>query len=197
MSSLSASHIMIVFALEQESQNQFDGFQLIHCGIGKVNAAIRLTRALADYRAKYGQNPQLVLNLGSAGSNVFKRHTLVNCTGFIQRDFDVTGLGFAPCVTPFEDIPMKLTNGQRYTDYAEGICGTGDSFVMDATAHDWNVVDMEAYALAKTCLYEKVPFGCLKFITDGADGGASSSWEEGLAHTARALKIAADTIIHS
>ena len=35
---------------------------------------------------------------------------------------------------------------------------------------------MEAYALAKVCKLEGIVFRCFKYISDKADGNASSDW---------------------
>ena len=43
------------------------------------------------------------------------------------------------------------------------------------------VVDMEAYALAKVCYLRDVPFVSFKYITDGADEQAHEDWEANLA----------------
>jgi len=40
---------------------------------------------------------------------------------------------------------------------------------------------MEAYALAKVCYKEKIPFVSFKYITDGADEQAHEDWEKNLA----------------
>ena len=40
---------------------------------------------------------------------------------------------------------------------------------------------MEAYALAKVCLYYGLPFISFKYITDGADEQANEDWEANLA----------------
>ena len=41
-----------------------------------------------------------------------------------------------------------------------------------------DLVDMEAYAIAKICYLENIRFKCFKFISDHADGGASNDWIE-------------------
>jgi adenosylhomocysteine nucleosidase len=152
-----------------------------------VNAAYRLTKRLAGWRLSSGDAPSMVLNLGSAGSATFKTGTIVNCTRYIERDLDATALGLPPYVTPFDDLPAILENGLRFERFQEGICGTGDAFVTGTAPAGWNVVDMEAYALAKVCLLEKVPFGCLKYITDGADLAAGKDWKDDVTNAARAL----------
>ena len=189
-----ATDTLIVFALESEARGLFDGLNVVYSGVGKVNAAYRLTQELIQWHQKRGAPPGAVLNLGSAGSTHFTLGTLINCTGFIQRDFDVSALGHEVYVTPFEGIPAVLDGGTRYSAWQEGICGTGDNFVADGKPTPWNVVDMEAYAFAKICRLEKVPFGCLKYITDGADGHAATTWEAGLADTAKTLREALTAI---
>lgn len=184
--------LLTIFALAQEAQGLFDDCAPVFCGVGKVNAAYHLMQALQRFRATHGQAPQLVLNLGSAGSGQFNRGLVVNCTSFMQRDFDVTALGCAPYATPFDDTPVQLTNGRRYPALPEGGCGSGDQFVTAAAVAPWNVIDMEAFALAKVCHHEQIPFACLKYITDGADGHAPTAWQDGLKHTAAALRAAVD-----
>jgi len=186
--------ILILFALESETAGLFQEKNVIYSGVGKVNAAYGLTKTLAQRRQLHGNSPKLILNLGSAGSTQFKTGSLVNCTSFVQRDFDVSALGHEMYVTPYESIPAVLDGGLRYTDYVEGICGTGDSFVSDGKKTLWNVVDMEAYAFAKVCRNEQIPFGCIKYVTDGADSDAASSWESRLAEAAKALRLVADAI---
>ena len=50
------------------------------------------------------------------------------------------------------------------------------------------VVDMEAYALAKGCYHYDVPFISFKYITDGADEQAHEDWEENLADGIKVFK---------
>jgi adenosylhomocysteine nucleosidase len=186
---------LIIFALEVEAQGQFNNLNLLYSGVGKVNAAYRFTHKLAQWQHVNGSKPKLVLNLGSAGSTQFKAGTIVNCTHFIQRDFDTTALGTALYTTPYEETPVPLVNGLRFPAYPEGICGTGDNFSTNGHMPDWNVVDMEAFALAKICKLENIPFGCLKYITDGADGQAAPSWEARLSGAAERLHDAAKVIL--
>ena len=60
-------------------------------------------------------------------------------------------------------------------------CGTGDCFVEDKSQYYGEVVDMEAYALAKVCYLYDIPFISFKYITDGADEQAHEDWEKNLA----------------
>ena len=55
-------------------------------------------------------------------------------------------------------------------------CGSGDSLVTGSVPIKVDVVDMEAYALAKVCKLENIKFRCFKFISDNADQSASYDW---------------------
>jgi len=173
--------ILIVCALEIETQGQLDDWEVIYTGVGKINATMKLVDRFTDYN--YAK-PDLVINYGTAGSRKIKKKTLVDCTKFVQRDMDVTGLGFMRGETPFEDDPplmldfgiTPLNNIKR-----RATCGSGDSFVEDRTQYYGEVVDMEAYALAKVCYRYDIPFVSFKYITDGADEQAHEDWEANLA----------------
>src|SRR5262249_19721476 len=92
------SHPLVVMALESEGQGRLEklGCEVLYTGVGKVNAAYALTRRLHSAR---GCPVSTVLNLGSAGSPTFWTGTLVAADRFVQRDMDMTGLGFAHGVT--------------------------------------------------------------------------------------------------
>lgn len=194
MSFLETHETLVVFAIEAEAQGRFDDLAPLYCGVGKINAAYRLTHRLANWRQLHGHYPSRVLNLGSAGSATFNAGDIVNCTRFVQRDFDATALGHELYVTPLDDVPWFIDGGLRFEAFPEGVCGTGDSFMTCGTMTRWNVVDMEAYALAKVCHIENIPFGCLKYITDGADGSAAETWENGLPAVAKSLREAVERL---
>jgi adenosylhomocysteine nucleosidase len=178
---------LVVMALPAESDGVFEAaaVPVVYCGVGKVNAAIALTRELSRYRHAGDEMP-LVLNFGTAGSRVHATGALVACHEFAQRDMDVRGLGFALGVTPFDPTPQILTFEPVFTHLAAATCGSGDSFATaagdagdagDAGHASHSVVDMEAYALAKACWLEGAPFACAKYVSDGADHAAAADWQ--------------------
>ena len=173
--------ILIVCALEVETQGQLDDWNVIYTGVGKVNATIKILERLTDYNYV---KPKLVINYGTAGSRKIKKKRLVDCTKFIQRDMDVTGLGFMRGETPFEDNPPITIETSKDVFNPIGrraTCGTGDNFAEDKSQYYGEVVDMEAYGLAKVCYLHDVPFISFKYITDGADEQAHEDWEKNLA----------------
>ena len=174
--------VLIVCALKVETQEQLNDYDVLYTGVGKVNATFELTRKFGKYGSHIPYD--LVINYGTAGSRKIKKKTLVDCTKFIQRDMDVTGLGFMRGETPFEQNPPFIIQ-QQNVDFnpigRNATCGTGDNFAEDKTQYYGEVVDMEAYALAKVCYLYDVPFISFKYITDGADEQAHEDWESNLA----------------
>ena len=47
---------------------------------------------------------------------------------------------------------------------------------------------MEGYALALTAMKENIPFLCLKYISDGADGLAADDWQVNVHKASKAFK---------
>ena len=173
---------LIVCALEIETQGQLDDYEVLYTGVGKVNATFELTRKFGKYGSYIPYD--MVINYGTAGSRKIKKKTLVDCTKFIQRDMDVTGLGFMRGETPFEQDPPFVIQQQNVEFNPIGrnaTCGSGDNFAEDKSQYYGEVVDMEAYALAKVCYLYDIPFISFKYITDGADEQAHEDWEKNLA----------------
>lgn len=171
--------VLVVMALAVESAGVFEDARVpvLYCGVGKINAAVALTRELCRYTHASRPLP-LVLNFGSAGSRVHDTGALVACHEFVQRDMDVTGLGFELGVTPYDQTPARLTFEPRFAHLPAALCGSGDSFATSASLVECDVVDMEGYALAKACWLHGAAFGCAKYVTDGADHAAADHWRD-------------------
>lgn len=187
---------LIAIAMREEAQGLFEreGIPVLYTGLGKVNAACRLLTEIKARQAR-GQQVRAVFNFGTAGSPRFKTHDLVECTKFVQRDMDVSALGFAPGTTPFDEHPPMIEMLKRLPHLPEGICGTGDSFETGRPRVACDVVDMEAYALAKVCRFEGLPMVSVKFISDGADDSAHKDWAANLPMAAaRFLDVYRDLI---
>ena len=188
---------LLVLALPQENaNNRLDSLNLeiLYTGVGKVNATLALMRRLAQ-----GAVPSLIINAGSAGSHTLPAGHVVAARQFHQRDMDATAMGFALGETPFEST-ILLDNGLAVPTIPNATCYTGDSFVTSAHPQlTLEVIDMEAYALAKVCDQLGHRFVCLKFITDGADGQAASDWASSVVMAADQLAeaISASLAVHA
>lgn len=155
---------LFVAALKEEVPN-LDFFHFT--GVGKINATHTITQLILKHK------PEEIVNFGSVGSLNKELKGLIEVTKFYQRDMDVRGLmNLKLGETPFDSIHEIITNDAGYS------CGTGDSFVQSKIEMNVDVVDMEAYALAKICKLHNVDFKCFKFISDNADENASNDWLE-------------------
>ncbi len=189
---------MIVMALPQESRGRLEaaGAEVLFTGVGKVNAAATLARRLAEIRVS-GRSLPLVFNMGTAGSRKVVSHTLVACNRFAQRDMDVTGLGFEAGVTPFDETPPVIEFPAVLPQLPQRLCSTADSFATHQHSVDGDVVDMEAFALARVCVAERARFGCVKYVTDGADADSAAHWEAALDAASRAFERIYNELLNS
>jgi len=146
-----------------------------HIGVGKINATYNTLKLIQIH------NPKIIVNYGTAGAINTKLKGIVECTKFYQRDMDVRGLDFKLGETPFDKVKEIIISDSGYS------CGTGDSFVNQKIEMEVDVVDMEAYAIAKVCMLENIEFKCFKYISDNADENANNDWNTNLALGAEAF----------
>ncbi len=174
----------LIVALPLETQGLFDLKKILvhYCGIGKINAAFKTVDVIHRTGCRH------IINLGTAGSHRFPTHSLIECRGFIQRDMDLSPLGFPKGETPMDEIKGLMIEVPTFLkDLPNGICGTGDRFEMGPPDLPCDLVDMEAYAMAKVCKKMGVNFTSMKYITDGSDDQAHKDWFENLKPASKKL----------
>ena len=190
---------LIVVALKAEFNDEIPkDFKMVYTGVGKVNAAINLTKSLE----KLHKLPPLIINYGTAGSKNLEIGQMVDCTKFIQRDMYIKQFGLKPGETAFDNEtykkhyktqtpPIILDFKEKINNNPLGknlLCATGDNFVTEFNSdlsdiektygEDLSVIDMEAYALAKIAYLYNISFISFKYITDNLDSKGSSDWEK-------------------
>ena len=149
-----------------------------HVGVGKINATYNLIKLIQEHK------PSEVINYGTAGAIKKELSGIVECTKFYQRDMDVRSLlNLKLGETPFDNINEIINSEEGFS------CGSGDSFVNKQIEMDLDLVDMEAYALAKVCKLEGINFKCFKYISDNADENATSDWIENCKKGAKLFQI--------
>ena len=162
------SKIWFVVAFEEEFIS--NKHNVLYTGAGKINAAMATQWLIDNFDIKE------IINVGTAGGNPNKveKSKIYQIDKVIDRDWK----------TPNVILPEISVNNIKLGLESKS-CYTGDSFVTD-----WNdnfeVVDMEAYAIAKVCQNEEnnIPFGCYKYISDT---GSDEEWENSLKHCNEAL----------
>ena len=169
--------VLLIIALKEElPRNLLPEFNIEYCGVGKINATYKALEIISKYE------PKLIINFGTAGSlrkNLFGLHEVSH---FFQRDMDVTALGFKIGVTPFEERSV-IDFGRTGLS-----CSSGDNFVSSPPELKTDLVDMEAYAIAKVCVLKNVQFMCFKYVSDNADESASKNWKANASLGATAFK---------
>ena len=128
---------------------------------GKISAAMATQWLIENYDVSE------IINIGTAGGNPNKveKGKVYEIGEVADRDWKTPN-----CALP--SIKVNEIKGGLNT------CYTGDSFVTDWN-NDFDIVDMEAYAIAKVCKNKEncIPFSCYKYISDT---GSDIEWKESL-----------------
>ena len=115
-----SQEIALIMALPNESKGLFEaeGIEVHYSGIGKINAAFKAFEVIQ----KTGCTT--LLNLGTAGSTHFNAHELIEVSQFVQRDMDVSPLGFEIGVTPMDQhFPVLLSWNRSLNICRKGFAG--------------------------------------------------------------------------
>ena len=162
------------------------------CGVGKVNAAVCAQTMILKYA------PEAIINTGVGGalSKDLKVCDVVVGNSAVQHDFDTSPLGdekgFVSTVniTHFpldEALSNKLIASLTFLGIhaKSGVIATGDQFVCDprvkeeiVSRFDAKACEMEGGAFAHVCFMHNTPCAILRAISDGADDGATLSYQE-------------------
>lgn len=161
--------ILFVMATEAEYGPHLRALiQPVITGVGPVEAAIGATRALTAL-LDAGSPPDLVMSLGSAGSNRLEQGRVYQVASVSYRDMDGTPLGFAKGATPFLDRPAEIELPIRMHALPAGRLSTGAAVISGPAyaAIDADMVDMESFAVLRACESFGVPMIGLRGVSDG------------------------------
>jgi adenosylhomocysteine nucleosidase len=162
--------LLFIMAVEAEYGPELRRrFEPLFTGVGPVEAAVTASAALAGL-AVDNRLPDLVVNLGSAGSARLQQAEVFQVARVSYRDMDASALGIAPGLTPFLDLPAELELLAPLLDVPAKRLSTGANIVSGAAyaAIDSDMVDMETFAIARACMRYKLPLIGLRGISDGA-----------------------------
>lgn len=165
-------------------------------GIGPVEAAVAVTRALAEARGK-GSLPEAVVSLGSAGSATLEHTGIYQASSVSYRDMDASALGFPRGVTPLLDLEAEIALSHRIEGLPSARLSTGANVVSGAAyaAIDADMVDMESFAVLRACQSFDVPLIVLRGISDGvSELTGISDWTRDLGIIDQKLANAVDLI---
>lgn len=176
---MNRADLLVVSATASEAAHVPAGLEVVICGIGKVDAAVAVTAAIAR---RGGAVPPTVVNIGTAGAlRPGLRGLYVPST---VRNHDISADVLRSLGYPVRD-EIELPGGDGTA------LATGDHFVTDPAVRDGlaahsHLVDMEGFAVARACAALGAPCMLVKHVSDDADESAMD-WPERVDHSAQAL----------
>lgn len=174
---------------------------IAQCGISKVNAAMTTVLLLR-------QGVTQLIFTGVAGGLVsgLKVGDIVISRDLLQHDVDVVALGYPIGLIPDEtltwqadpalrDLALEVAQTIPGTTAVVGRIVTGDQFVADPAKVAWirqtfggDCCEMEGAAVAQVASKFGVPFVVIRSLSDSADEGAKSTYNEWMPLVARNAK---------
>ncbi|MDY8021647.1 5'-methylthioadenosine/adenosylhomocysteine nucleosidase [Paenibacillus polymyxa] len=170
------------------------GQRVVVCksGVGKVNAAVT-TQILIDH---FGVEQIIFTGVAGAVHPDLNIGDIVISSTCMQHDMDVTPLGYARGVIPYQDTSEFVADSELVSlaeqacksfgdRYIVGKVLSGDQFVANrelvTALHqemDGACTEMEGAAVAQTAHMNAVPYVVLRSMSDKADGSAHVNYAE-------------------
>ena len=184
--------------------NSYKGKKLITacCGIAKVNAAVCTQVAIDNFK------PDCVINAGIAGgmSDEIKVCDIVVAEEVLPHDLDPHFLKDYPPYCDVFKADERLISAAERSSAALGAKSfrgrivSGEQFVTSSKVKE-NIqksfspfaLDMESAAVGQCCYLNKMPFVCVRCISDNADDEGAMSFEE---FEKIAAKRVAEIVLH-
>ncbi|MCF8610131.1 nucleosidase [Gordonia sp. HY285] len=170
------STTLIVSATHAEAAHLGARTDVLVTGIGKVRAAMAVTRRLE--RGDYTR----VINIGTAGALHDHHSGLFVPSAVVEHDISAAAL---------TAIGYDTVDRWEFDDGDGSVLATGDTFVTDPArraqlAERADLVDMEGAAIAQVCAHYRIPLTLVKAVSDQADDSAME-WPQVVDAAARQL----------
>ncbi len=160
--------IVIIGAMPEELKEieLKDDVILVETGIGKVNAAMKLTEAINKYEVTE------IYNFGLAGaSSHYEVGDIVLIKDAMYHDFDLTFFGYEKgqvpnCPVAFQSDKDLVDKVKKVLPYVkESTLFTGDYFMTEAVSVPY-ICDMEGTALYQVAHHYQIPLVSVKVVSD-------------------------------
>lgn len=179
-------NILVVYAVDEEKVHlSMPNCRFHYCktGVGKVSAALAVEKGISEFK------PEIVLNIGTAGSVNYEVGTIHLCCQFVDRDMEKLHVFGVPYKEDFTEQVQHLPFFKNWK--FDSVCNTGDTFLTKADGTG-DVFDMESFALARVCRQHQIPFLGVKYVTDKIGENSVKHWEEKLAEAQVGLQTYMD-----
>lgn len=162
--------ILIIAAMQEEVKDICESIQpnthIVVTGVGKVNAAMKLTEIIQKERI------EAIINVGFAGATKdYHLGDAVLIHHAKYHDFDLSMFNYAHGQVPgypayFEsDINLMTRIRKRFSNIKEGNLLSGDCF-MTKEVNDHSLFDMEGAALYQVAYHYQIPIVSIKVVSD-------------------------------
>lgn len=155
-----AINITAKLGLEKIKDNVYrkENISLIITGIGKQQTAIRLTKYLEQAQTK----PDVIINMGYAGSTNSKIGEWVNVTKSFNYEWNIPGEQ-QYIVEGFNDDRIKIIENKKISKLP---CYSAESFVTTTNIKDNVLFDMELHSIYLLCCMYGIDLISLKKVSD-------------------------------
>lgn len=170
LADLAGWKVLFVMAAEAEYGPRLrERIEPLVTGVGPIEASVTLSAGLERLRAA-DRLPDVVVSLGSAGSRTLEQAAVYQVGTVSWRDMDASPLGFAKGVTPFADHAVEMPLWAPVTRIPTVRLSTGADIVSGAgyDAIDADMVDMETFAVLRSCQHFRLPLIGFRGVSDGA-----------------------------
>jgi adenosylhomocysteine nucleosidase len=173
---------LVVVAIGTEAAH-LQHLDVVLTGIGKVSAAVAVTRAIAEHR------PSFVLNVGTAGALRDGLEGAHRIGRVLEHDVDHA---FLRTLTGEDSVGEIELDPAETTTLASGDAFISDPAVRLALGERADLVDMEGFAVARACQTAGVECRMVKVVSDTASEDAARSWRAEADRTARLIAEVVD-----
>lgn len=162
---IAGHRVLFVMATDAEYGPELRSrIEVMRCGVGPVESGVAVAVALAR------QPVDLVVSLGSAGSNRLEHGGIYQVCEVAYRDMDASPFGFPTGVTPFTNLQRRLPLPFRLPGLPAATLSTGGGVVAGPEEYariEEEMVDMETWAILRACMGFGCPLIGLRGISDG------------------------------
>lgn len=174
---------LVVMAADNEYGEHLKGLKIkpLITGVGPINAASELTFALSQLaHSRPPCRPDVIINLGSAGSANLDQGSVYRVSGSSYRDMDASAFGFPVGKTPFSPHPEFVESPPIMPEFPQASCSTGADVVKDHSVTGADMADMEYASFAQVAMNFGIPLIGFKGISDGKEplSGKIEEWTQ-------------------
>lgn len=184
---------LFVAAVDAEIARLPQDASVLVTGIGTVPAALAVMEILASARAE-GDLPARVVNVGTAGALKDGLDGVYEIGAVTKHDFNLDVISDISRYLLPDAIELETSGKLEVKNLATGDMFVSDTATRDRLAQNWDLCDMEGYAVAAAASRLDVPVTLLKQVSDPANETSVGQWAGVLDRSAQELAAAVEEL---